>query len=165
MADEKIDEINEEVKSGEENQYLSFKFNNGFYAVDILRVQEIKGWEPLTNLPLTPDFIMGSINLRGAVIPIVDMRVLLKTENQPKYDESTVVIVVRHHTKDGKEKIIGLTVDGVSDTHVIDKDDIQPPISNGSIKKEFLDGIVSIDGQMLVIFDIDTLIEKAILSI
>ena len=102
------------------DQYLTFMLNKEEYGVDILRVQEIKGWDGVTPMPNMPDYILGVINLRGTVVPIVDLRKLFEQESIP-FDKTTVVIVVR--VSDGKdgERTMGIVVDAVSEVHNIAK--------------------------------------------
>jgi purine-binding chemotaxis protein CheW len=116
------DKIQQKVDDSKENfsddQVLSFILGSEDYGVDILRVQEIKGWEETTSIPRTPDYVMGVINLRGAVVPIIDLRVRFQLPDIT-YNSSTVVIILRTHLENGSEKIIGLVVDGVSDVHSV----------------------------------------------
>ena len=100
---------------GSSRQYLSFFLGGQEYATDILRVQEIKGWDTVTRVPYSPGYILGVINLRGAIVPVVDLRVRFALESAP-FDSATVVIVVRVAGARG-ERIVGLVVDAVSDVY------------------------------------------------
>jgi len=119
---ENIESVQEQInqQSDADNQILSFLLGDEQYGVDILRVQEIKGWERTTEIPNSPDYVMGVINLRGAVVPVIDLRVRFGLD-KITYDESTVVIILRAADEQtGIQKIIGIVVDGVSDVHTID---------------------------------------------
>src|SRR5258708_34590780 len=103
-------------RGGEENtsrQYLSFFLGGQEYATDILRVQEIKGWDTVTRVPYSPNYILGVINLRGAIVPVVDLRVRLALESA-SFDSATVAVVVRGAGGPG-EPILWLVVDACSD--------------------------------------------------
>ena len=120
----------------EGNQYLTFTLSDEHYGVDILRVQEIKGYTAVTHIPNTPSFIKGVLNLRGTIVPIVELRTKF---NMPQVDYTmfTVIVVVVI-----REKVMGLLVDSVSDVLNIDKKDIQPPPDFGStVDVKFLSGI------------------------
>lgn len=155
-------------ENAETEQFLSFILGEEFYGINILRVQEIKGWEETTQIPNTPDYIKGVINLRGTVIPILDLRLKF---NMPfsEYDKKTVVIVTKIQSGDS-EKIMGIVVDSVSDTQNIKTNDIsEAPDLGVSINTDYIKGITSItDGsdkdQMLVILDIDKLINIGVLD-
>ncbi|MBF6058353.1 MULTISPECIES: chemotaxis protein CheW [Thiomicrorhabdus] len=152
------------AQGNEDEQVLSFRLGGEEYAVDILRVQEIKGWEKTTPIPNTPDYVMGVINLRGAVVPIIDLRVRFKLDDIT-YNESTVVIIVRAFDSLGTQKIIGLVVDGVSDVHSIHTDHLQnAPEMSGVIHSSYLKGLATLDDKMVIVLNIDQLINEGILG-
>ncbi len=153
-----------EEKEGHDDQVLSFVLGNEEYGVDILTVQEIKGWEKTTNIPNTPDYVMGVINLRGAVVPIIDLRVRFGLESVT-YNESTVVIILRSEDATGSQKIIGLVVDGVSDVYSLPPDDIQAsPEINGTINSDYVNGLATVADKMVVVLNVNQLINDGILA-
>lgn len=161
-----IDSIQEQIHQSDGNgdQVLSFILGQEEYGVDILRVQEIKGWEKTTAIPNTPSYVMGAINLRGAVVPIIDLRVRFGLE-AITYDETTVVIIVRSEDHSGVQKIIGLVVDGVSDVYSINKKELQAsPDMSGTIHSEYINGLATINDKLVIILHVDPLINDGILA-
>lgn len=138
------------------DQYLTFMLANEEYGVDILRVQEIKGWDTVTHIPNTPDYIKGVLNLRGTIVPIIDLRLRFGLDPIP-YGATTVIVVVR--VMDGeKTRTMGVVVDGVSDVYDISPESISPtPEFGGSIKTGYLKGMATLDEKMVIILDIDFL--------
>lgn len=137
-------------------QYLTFELNNEHYGVEILRVQEIKGWDPVTPIPNTPPHLCGVLNLRGAIVPIVDLRLFF---DMPfcAYSNTTVVVVLKVH--DLSQRTVGIVVDAVSDAHNIRPEEIKNTPDFGQVvSTEFISGIVSIDNNMTMLLDIDTLL-------
>jgi purine-binding chemotaxis protein CheW len=153
-------------KAGEENasrQYLSFFLGGQEYATDILRVQEIKGWDTVTRVPYSPNYILGVINLRGAIVPVVDLRVRLALESAP-FDSATVVIVVRVAGARG-ERIVGLVVDAVSDVYSFSAENIQPPPEAvGSLDQMFVLGLAKLEDKLVIILDIERLVVSSVLG-
>lgn len=162
----KIDQKNDMTQDNgfsEDDQILSFILDAEEYGVDILRVQEIKGWEKTTSIPNSPKYVMGVINLRGAVVPIIDLRVRFGLDNVT-YDDSTVVIILRAHTDNGSSKIIGLVVDGVSDVHSVHMSQLQQaPNMKGTINSEYINGLATVGDKMVIILSVDHLINDGIL--
>ncbi len=139
-------------------QYLTFMLAGEEYGVEILKVQEIKGWDAATPIPNTPDYVLGVLNLRGAVVPIMDLRKRFELESIP-YCETTVVIVVKMH-HDDQERTVGLVVDAVADVYHLDSETIQPPPDMGSaIDTECVHGLASVSGKMVILLDVDRLID------
>ena len=139
------------------NQYLTFLLGNEEYGVDILRVQEIKGWERATEIPNTPDYIRGVMNLRGTVIPIVDLRRRLEL-GAADYTSTTVVIVLRIESETGS-RTMGFVVDAVSDVYNVASDNIQPaPDFGARVNTQFIKGLATVDEKMVILLDIDRLI-------
>jgi purine-binding chemotaxis protein CheW len=153
-------------RGGEENtsrQYLSFFLGGQEYATDILRVQEIKGWDTVTRVPYSPNYILGVINLRGAIVPVVDLRVRLALESAP-FDSATVVIVVRVAGVRG-ERIVGLVVDAVSDVYGFSAENIQPPPEAvGSLDQMYLLGLAKLEDKLVIILDIERLVVSSVLG-
>lgn len=143
---------------GEGNQYLTFLLNGEEYGVDILRVQEIKGWERVTPLPNTCDYILGVINLRGFVIPIVDLR---KRFGCPpvEYSKTTVVIVLKICAAKG-DRTMGFVVDAVSDVYALHDRQLRPPpdFVNGS-RTQFVKGLATVENKMVILLDVDQLVQ------
>lgn len=148
----------------ETNKYLTFVLATEEYAVDILRVQEIKGWSKVTPIPNTPDYICGVINLRGAIVPIIDLRRRFNLDHAD-YGAMTVVVVVKVIT--GKiERIMGMVVDAVSDVYDVVETDIKPPPDFGSvISIEFIRGLATVAEKMVIVLDIDRLLNSNELAI
>jgi purine-binding chemotaxis protein CheW len=153
-------------EAGEESasrQYLSFFLGGQEYATDILRVQEIKGWDTVTRVPYSPTYILGVINLRGAIVPVVDLRVRLALESAP-FDSATVVIVVRVAGARG-ERIVGLVVDAVSDVYSFSAENIQPPPEAvGSLDQMFVLGLAKLEDKLVIILDIERLVISSVLG-
>jgi purine-binding chemotaxis protein CheW len=153
-------------EAGEESasrQYLSFFLGGQEYATDILRVQEIKGWDTVTRVPYSPKYILGVINLRGAIVPVVDLRVRLALESAP-FDSATVVIVVRVAGARG-ERIVGLVVDAVSDVYSFSAENIQPPPEAvGSLDQMFVLGLAKLEDKLVIILDIERLVISSVLG-
>ncbi|MBD3754406.1 MAG: purine-binding chemotaxis protein CheW [Gammaproteobacteria bacterium] len=164
--DTNLNAVQEQIgqKKGHDDQVLSFILGREEYGVDILTVQEIKGWEKTTAIPNTPNYVMGVINLRGAVVPIIDLRVRFGLENIT-YNESTVVIILRAEDVSGSQKIIGLVVDGVSDVYTLNKSEIQSsPDMQGTIHTDYVNGLATVGEKMIVVLNVNQLINEGILA-
>jgi purine-binding chemotaxis protein CheW len=134
-------------------EFLVFSLGEEEYAIDILKVQEIRGYENVTRIANAPDFIKGVTNLRGVIVPIVDLRIKFHLENV-EYGGQTVVIVVNVG-----DRVVGIVVDGVSDVMTLTPDQIKPAPEFGvTLSSDFLSGLGSLDDRMLVIVDIDKLL-------
>lgn len=154
-AAQELDSISA-AQSIHENQYLTFILGEEEYGVDILRVQEIRGWDMVTRIPNAPHFIKGVINLRGTVVPIVDLRERFGMDSMP-YNELTVVIVLRVRSE-GKDRIMGVVVDAVSEVYHVPEEQIKPaPDVSYVINMSYIRGIATVDEKMLVVLDIDQL--------
>lgn len=144
-------------------QYLTFMLADEEYGVDILTVQELRGWEETTPIPNTPSFVLGVINLRGVVIPIIDLRDRFGLEKIP-YGPTTVVIIVKV-LANGKERVVGMVVDAVSEVYDISKEDMQPPPEmDGAISVDFVTGLATMNKEMVILLDINKLINEGVLS-
>jgi len=144
-------------------QYLTFMLSGEEYGVDILTVQELRGWEDTTPIPNTPSFVLGVINLRGVVVPIVDLRDRFGLERM-EYGPTTVVIIVKVLAS-GKERVLGIVVDAVSEVYDINSADMQPPPDmDGSISIDFVTGLATMDDKMVILLDINKLVNEGILS-
>src|SRR5690242_12092104 len=107
------------------HQVLTFTLGAETYGVDILRVQEIRGWSPVTRIPQSPPHVLGVLNLRGSIVPIIDMRMRFNLE-RAEYTAVTVIIVLSVESGSGRRDI-GVVVDGVSDVIDVDNASIKPP--------------------------------------
>ena len=142
-------------------QFLTFELAETEYGLDILKVREIRVWEPVTPLPNTPIFVKGVINLRGSVVPIIDLRERLGLPPRP-YGPRTVVIVV-NVTQDEQEKIMGMVVDAVCDEHLLQDEMISPPPDlGGPIGSAFVAGLAEVQGHMIVLLDSNLLLDLAL---
>ncbi len=154
--------VEQEVKSGAE-QFLTFVLGREEYGVTILQVQGIQGWDRVTPIPGTPDFILGVINLRGAIVPVVDLR---RRFGMPasEFGPTTVVIVVRV-TTEGHERILGLVVDAVSDVRSVTEQERMPaPDFGTAVKTDFVRGLATVDERMVILLDIDRLVSEGVLG-
>jgi purine-binding chemotaxis protein CheW len=150
----------------DEQQYLTFIMAGEEYGVDILAVQEIRGWEPTTVVPNAPDYIKGVINLRGTIVPIMDLRSRFNLE-RVEYSPVTVVIILKVETERG-ERVMGIVVDAVSDVHSIsDSDTRNSPELIEDLNTEFIRSLVSVDDNMIILLDVQRLltIDKQVLNI
>lgn len=154
-----IQTVNDEINLGvadSAGQYLTFILAGEEYGVDILRVQEIKGWDTVTPIPNTPDYMKGVINLRGTIVPIIDLRQRFAMDLL-EYGPTTVTIILRIKSAE-KERVMGIVVDAVSEVYNIPGSELQPaPDLGGVVSVEFVRGLASIDDKMLIILDIDKL--------
>jgi len=133
-------------------ELLTFTLGKEEYGIDILKVQEIRGYDAVTTIANAPEFIKGVINLRGIIVPIVDMRIKFKLGNV-SYDETTVVIILNV-----ANRVVGMVVDGVSDVTALKADQIRPaPEFGGSLDTQYLQGLGTIDERMLILVDIEKL--------
>lgn len=145
------------------HQYLTFMLADEEYGVDILTVQELRGWQETTPIPNAPSYVLGVINLRGVVIPIVDLRDRFGLERM-EYGPTTVVIIVKVMAS-GKERILGIVVDAVSEVYDIANRDMQPPPDmDGAISIDFITGLATMDKKMVILLDINRLVHEGILS-
>ncbi|NQY27636.1 MAG: purine-binding chemotaxis protein CheW [Piscirickettsiaceae bacterium] len=152
---QQVDESLDEIDSGTE-QYLSFILNGEEYGVEILRVQEIKGWEYVTPIPNTPDHLCGVLNLRGSIVPVVNLRCRFDMPLK-KFTPTTVVIVLK--IEGVTQRTVGIVVDAVSDAHNIMPSDIRVTPDFGSqVDTSFITGVVPIGNDMMMILDIDSLL-------
>lgn len=149
-------ELNQQIGlTADGSQFLTFNLGDELYGVDILRVQEIKGYTTVTKIPNTPPHIKGVLNLRGTIVPIIELRTKF---GMPTIDYTafTVIIVVVV-----RDKVMGLVVDSVSDVLNIDKKDIQPaPQFGAKVDVSFLDGVGKSGDKLVAILDMDRLLSE-----
>jgi len=133
-------------------EYLTFRLDQEEYGIDILKVQEIRGYEPPTRIANAPNFIKGVVNLRGTIVPIVDMR--LKFEcSSAEYNALTVVIILNLHSR-----IVGIVVDSVSDVMELAPENLKAaPDVDSVIDRDSVVGLGSLGERMLILLDIEKL--------
>jgi purine-binding chemotaxis protein CheW len=142
----------EQTESGAGRELLTFTLGNEEYGLDILKVQEIRGYEAVTTIAHAPEFIKGVINLRGIIVPIVDMRIKFKL-SKVSYDTTTVVIILNV-----ANRVVGIVVDGVSDVTTLKAEQIKPaPEFGGSLDTKYLLGLGTVDDRMIILVDIEKL--------
>lgn len=150
--------LNAEKRSADMNgQYLTFIMAGEEYGVDILCVQEIRGWESATPLPNAPSHIKGVINLRGTIVPIIDLRQCFGLA-AIEYTAVTVVIVLKVKSADGS-RIMGMVVDAVSDVYALAQADMRAaPDLGKAVNTDFIKGLVTVNDRMVILLDIDKLL-------
>jgi purine-binding chemotaxis protein CheW len=136
-------------------EFLSFRLGAEQYAIDILKVQELRGYDAVTRLANAPAFIKGVVNLRGTIVPIVDLRIRFSLA-AAEYNEFTVVIVLNI----GK-RVIGAVVDSVSDVVRLAESDIHPPPEFSSFDAKYLVGLATVGDGMLILLDIEKMLTSA----
>jgi len=133
-------------------EYLTFTLGNEEYGIDILKVQEIRRYEKVTHIVNAPEFIRGVINLRGVIVPIIDMRLKFNL-GSAEFTPLTVVVILNV-----AGRVIGAIVDSVSDVVQLSADAIKPPPQfSAGLEVEFIEGLTSIDDRMVIIMDIEAL--------
>lgn len=146
----------EPTAEGPREEFLSFRLGGEEYGVDILKVQEIRSYDTVTRLPEAPDYIKGVINLRGTIVPVIDMRLKLKL-GQADFDKHTVMIILNV-----ADKVIGMVVDGVSDVITLAASQIRPPPEfNGVMDTRYITGLGAVDDRMLILVDIECLMSAS----
>lgn len=134
------------------SEYLTFVLGNEFYGLDILKVQEIRGYDAVTKIANTPEFIKGVINLRGLIVPIVDLRIKFHL-GKVTYDALTVVIILNLGGR-----VAGIVVDGVSDVMTLPNSQVRVvPEIVASIDTKYITGLATVEEKMLVLVDIEHL--------
>ncbi len=137
------------------NEYLVFTLGKEEYGLDILKVQEIRGYAAVTSIANSPDFIKGVINLRGLIVPIVDLRIKFKL-GRATYDQFTVVIILNV-----ANRVIGIVVDGVSDVMTMTPEQIRPAPEFGAVMNtEYIQGLATVDEHMIILTDIEKLMSS-----
>lgn len=137
------------------NEFLIFKLGDEEYGIEILKVQEIRRYEAITQIANTPDFIKGVINLRGIIVPIIDMRIKFSLSNV-SYGQFTAVIILNV-----SGQVMGIVVDGVSDVLTIAPNQMRPAPELGSvIDTEYIMGLGTVDDRMLILIDIEKMMNS-----
>ena len=144
------------VATDSTREYLTFTLGDEEYGIDILKVQEIRGYDAVTKIANSPDFIKGVINMRGVIVPIIDMRLKFHL-GQVEYNEFTVVIILNI-----AGRVIGTVVDSVSDVISLTPAQIRPaPDFSGSFDTKYILGFSSVEGRMMIVTDIERLMTSA----
>lgn len=142
-------------------QFLAFLLLGEQYAVDILKVQEIKSWGPITPIPAAPEYMRGIINLRGTVVPVIDLRCRFGLQTKEP-DLSTAIIITRIPSGTS-ERYVGLVVDEVSDVYFLDEEEIQDRknVSN-AISGEYVKGLSQVKDNMVIVVDLDLIVSNSL---
>lgn len=144
-----------DLDTAQTREMLTFRLGTEAYGINILKVQEIRGCDPVTAIAGTPEFIRGVIDLRGVIVPIVDMRMKFGLA-QAQYDAFTVVIILNV-----ARRVIGIVVDAVSDVVTFDADQIRPvPEFSAALDTQFIQGLARLDEQMVILLDIEHLLSS-----
>jgi purine-binding chemotaxis protein CheW len=142
------------------SEFLTFRLGGEEYGIDILKVQEIRGYDAVTRIANAPEFIKGVINLRGTIVPIVDMRIKFKV-GEAKYDQFTVVIVLNVGSR-----VVGMVVDSVSDVVALTPEQIRPaPEFGAAMDTEYLVGLGALEGRMLILVEIEKLMTSETMAL
>ncbi|WP_440480566.1 chemotaxis protein CheW [Ramlibacter tataouinensis] len=138
-------------------EFLTFRLGAEAYAIDILKVQEIRGWEPPTAIANSPAFIKGVINLRGVIVPILDLRVKFRLD-KADYDEFTVVIILNVASR-----VVGAVVDSVSDVLALPEEAIRPTpeFASATFDTRYITGLATVEEELLILLDIEKLMTSA----
>ncbi len=141
-------------------EVLVFVLGKEEYGVDILKVQEIRGYEKVTALPAAPDYLKGVVNLRGVIVPVIDLRVKFGMAN-PAYDALTVVVILRIGAR-----VIGIVVDGVSDVIRLAPGDVKAAPELGTlVDSSYLAGLATLDERMILLVDIEKFLSSGELKL
>ena len=141
-----------QLEDSHTQEYLTFTLGPEEYAIDILKVQEIRGYENPTTIANSPSFIKGVINLRGTIVPIVDMRIKFNV-GQVEYTPVTVVIILNI-----AGRVVGIVVDSVSDVTMLRQDQIRPaPEFAATVDTKYINGLGTLGERMLIVVDIEKL--------
>ena len=151
-------ETNQELPAGIQplvtnNEFLTFTLGKEEYGVDILKVQEIRGYDTVTTIANTSEFIKGVVNLRGIIVPIIDMRIKFNLGNVV-YNQLTVVIILNV-----AKRVVGMVVDGVSDVITLTSEQIKAaPEFSAAMDTRYIMGLGAIDERMIILVDIERLL-------
>ena len=157
--------MNEDMTSntnGKEDarECLTFRLGQEEYGLNILNVQEIRGYDSVTKIANSPAFLKGVINMRGVIVPIIDMRIRFNLP-EATYNELTVVIILNIGTR-----VIGMVVDGVSDVTSLQADQISPAPEFGSVlDTDYIDGLASVDERTIIVIDIEKLMTSEVMGL
>ena len=146
-------QANESQAAGSDSrELLSFTLGGEEYGIDILKVQEIRGYDAVTTIANSPEFIKGVINLRGIIVPIVDMRIKFNL-GKVEYNQFTVVIILNV-----ANRVVGIVVDGVSDVITLTAEQLKPaPEFSAALDTQYILGLGTVDERMIIVMDIEKL--------
>ena len=150
-------QTNEEVAAASQGrELLTFTLGSEEYGIDILKVQEIRGYDAVTTIANSPAFIKGVINLRGIIVPIVDMRIKFNL-GKVDYNQFTVVIILNL-----ANRVMGIVVDGVSDVITLTPEQLKPaPEFGTSLDTQYITGLGTVDERMIIVMDIERLMSSS----
>ncbi|MDO8334418.1 MAG: chemotaxis protein CheW [Nitrosomonas sp.] len=138
------------------NEFLTFRLGREEYGIEILKVQEIRSYDAITQIANAPEFIKGVVNLRGIIVPIIDMRIKFRL-GSATYDQFTVVIILNV-----AGRVMGIVVDGVSDVITLGTEQMRPAPGLGSaIDTEYIMGLGTVDERMLILIDIEKMMSSS----
>ena len=136
-------------------EFLAFTLGKEEYGIDIQKVQELRGYDAVTRIANTPEFIKGVVNLRGIIVPIIDMRIKFSL-GKPVYEQFTVVIILNI-----AGRVMGMVVDSVSDVITLTAEQLKPaPQMSSIVESDYLLGLGTIEERMLILLDIDKLMSS-----
>ncbi|MFZ2162631.1 MAG: chemotaxis protein CheW [Sideroxyarcus sp.] len=142
--------------ASEGRELLTFTLGSEEYGIDILKVQEIRGYDAVTTIANAPEFIKGVINLRGIIVPIVDMRIKFHL-GKVEYDQFTVVIILNV-----AHRVVGIVVDGVSDVITLTAEQLKPaPEFSSTLGTQYIMGLGTVDERMIIVVDIERLMTSS----
>jgi purine-binding chemotaxis protein CheW len=142
---------------GEASEFLTFRLGAESYGIEILKVQEIRGYETPTSIANAPSFIKGVINLRGVIVPILDLRIKFQL-GEARYDEFTVAIILNI-----AGRVVGVVVDSVSDVLTLASESIRPTpeFASATFDTKYITGLGTVEDQMIILLDIEKLMTGA----
>lgn len=148
-------ESSNSIQNSANSEFLTFRLGKEEYGIEILKVQEIRGYDAITRIANAPEFIKGVVNLRGVIVPIVDMRIKFNL-GKAHYDQFTVVIILNL-----SGRVVGIVVDGVSDVINLEAEQLRDTPEFGAvIDTEYIMGLGTIDNRMLILVDIEKLMSS-----
>ncbi len=154
------DQLKQDIDQGlavDADQFLTFMLADEEYGVDILRVQEIRGWGAVTTIPNTPEYVEGVINLRGTIVPLINLRKRFDLE-LIEHGPTTVVVVLKAYCGN-RERTMGIVVDAVSEVHAVRETEIKPaPEWSEVVNTNMLRGLATISDQLIILVDVDRLL-------
>lgn len=160
MTGKNSEPVAADASAAASREYLTFTLGEESYAIDILKVQEIQGYGGVTRLARAPEFIKGVINLRGTIVPIVDLREHFGV-GDVVYNEFTIMIILHL-----EKRTVGIVVDSVSDVKPLSDDEIRPaPSFNAAVDTRYIQGLADAGQSMLIVLDIDGLMNDPAMAL